>query len=119
MCTSVGGLLGCFHIVGVVERTPNLGRLSLQSRGIWRAPGNTREADLDVTARGSFIGEILGRHVSHRGDRGVDPESLKVGKARGFLEVTHNWQIQMVHSYFWRGITSARSTCNLVSQQCG
>jgi len=38
-----------------------------------------------------------GRHVSHAGDRGVDPETQKsgvyIGKARGFGAVTHNWLI--------------------------
>jgi len=75
-------------------------------------PQETRVADLDVTTRGSFINEILGRHVSHAGDRGADLEPLKagvyIGKARGLRTVTH-----------WRGVTSAKSTCNLASQQYG
>lgn len=80
-------------------------------------PQETREADLDVTTRGSFINEISGRLVSPTGDRGAGLEPLRTGvfivRTGDFSEVTHNWLVQMVHNYFWRGVTSARGTCRL------
>ncbi len=61
-----------------------------------------RETILDVISKGEvYYGDLLqrspGRHISHAGDRGVDPEAQKsgvyIGKARGFGAVTHNWLI--------------------------
>jgi len=82
-------------------------------------PQESRVAILDVTAGGSFINEILGlsgipgRHVSHTGDRGIDPEPLQagvyIGEARGFRVI-----ISKGNGY---KVSSASSTCGLGCSQ--
>jgi len=103
-------------------------RVSRSDRGVG-CPQESRGAILDVTARGSFINEIPrlsgipGRHVSHTGDRGIDPElpnsGVFIGEVRGIHAVTHDWSIQKVHGYFRREMTSARSMCYLAARQAG
>ena len=58
---------------------------------------NTRDL-LVAKAQGSFNGGALGRYVSHTGDRGIDPETQKLGFLQGRVqglgridEVTHDW----------------------------
>ena len=58
---------------------------------------NTRDL-LVAKAQGSFNGGAPGRNVSHTGDRGIDPETQKLGFLQGRVqglgridEVTHDW----------------------------
>jgi hypothetical protein len=73
---------------------------SLGMRGY--PPPQKKPRDLLVAkARGSFNGGALGRYVSHAGDRGIDPETQKLGVFIGWgLGVRKNYcsYIRLAHS---------------------